>query len=648
MKQLIYILLILLLPLSVSVYAQEENNRKSKLLRELARTPHGTARLEILEELTQATKSQPQVRIYYIDQLLKEAEKQKNDFFKCKAYLFRIYIAYNLYDTKTLHYWFSYLEPLARKNDYYDLLFQGQRCVIDFFQLSGEYEKEESESLAMLKMAKQVNSKIGMATAYIALGHAYMITYRSEEALFAFEQAYNLYAKMDDAAVILEVLNYLIEASHSTKNYAKWLKYIKLEEEWINRTIDDPKRNYSAEGCLFIMYIHYVEYYTITGDMQKAGQYYQLADNSYRASRESGIYEDFYRRIGSIYLQKSGQYDKALLQVDTLITLIRSVSSPIYYNVIGVRAEILYAMGRDEEALHLFKAAKVGSDSVQLKILNKQTEQVEKMHNVYLLQLEKERSYHYRQITILSFLAIAILTTVGFIIYSYRSRRKLKYDEIEMRRMTHEAELANVAKERFLSNISTSISQPLDKVVESSLLLASEQKIEEEQRIDLSEIINTTSSDLMQLINDILDLSRLEAGMMRFSISDVEIFSLMQDAATGASIKHGKKIDISCPESVLFWSNIDGIRLLNVFNNLFYAVLPGKELRVAMEVSEDKTELAIKIYNTLLASHDLSQEQIIRNEINRMIIEFFKGTYENKVDEQIPFVYFTVKGTVMC
>ena len=190
--------------------------------------------------------------------------------------------------------------------------------------------------------------------------------------------------------------------------------------------------------------------------------------------------------------------------------------------------------------------------------------------------------------------------------------------------MTDEVELANSAKERFLSNISTSISQPLDEVVGNSLLLASERQIEDQQRVAISEVINKTSSDLMQLINNILDLSRLEAGMMRFILSDVEIFSLIQDAATGTSIGNGRKINIVCPQSALFWSHIDGPRLSNVFNNLFAFVISGKELQVAIEVNQEGTELMIKVYGTLLAHQNLSQDMIIRNEINRMIISILK------------------------
>ena len=642
MKHLFYILVGVFLLLSLGVRAQE--TRKKELLRELVKSPQDTTRLTILYELSVATKYQPLVRIYYLDQLMKEADKQKNDFFKCQAYLNRIFMAYNSLDTQALHYWFSLLEPLTRKNNFYDLQFQGKRCVIDFFQLSGDYEKEESESKLLLQEAEKAGSMIGMVVALQSLGNAYIVTYRDEEALAAYEKAYVLSCKIDNPALTLEIIHSVTEVIQKIKDYPKWLKYIKLEEDCINESIRHSKVNFSLQSCILMMYIHYVAYYTKVGDMDMAKHYYHLADSTYRTLPEAGLYQEYYARVSSDYLRKSGQYEKALPQVDTLMMLFRPVSPLSYNAAFEERGEILHLMGRDAEALDLLKVAKKRRDSLQIELLNTQTEQVKSIHDVYVLQQEKDRNHRYLQIIIISFLVVSIITITVFIIYTYRARRKLERDEAEMRKMAYEVELANSAKERFLSNISTSISQPLDMVVESSLLLASGQQIEDKQRVEISEVINKTSADLMQLINNILDLSRLEAGMMRFVLSDVEVFSLIQDAVAGNSIEFGRKINIVCPQSVLFWSHIDGPRLLNVFNNLFAVAIPGKELQVSIEVNEEETELMIKVYGTLLASQGLSQDMIIRNEINRMIINHFEGVYESKTEAQTPYIYFTVRG----
>lgn len=489
-----------------------------------------------------------------------------------------------------------------------------------------------------------MGSKQGMIMGYQSLGNAYFISYRYEEASQAFEKGYRLSSELGSESSSLGLLNSLITVSERVNDVDNWLKYIKLEEKTLQKKIQVSSINPATQSAIFMMYVHYLAYYVRVGKMEEASRYYQLAEKSYYASGESGIYKEYFMRIGSSYFNKSKQYDKALAYSDTLLDLLRPVSGLAYNDALTAHASILFSMGRDKEALYNFKEAKAGRDSSQLQILNTQTEQVKTIHNIYLLELEKEQNKQYLQWSILVFLIISILTIASFIIYRYRISRRLKRDENEMRKMTNEVEQANQAKERFLSNISTSIGKPLDTVVENSLFLASDQKIDDNKRIVISEVISKTSAELMQLINHILDLSRLEAGMMRFILSDVEVFSLIQDAATGISIEQKRKINIVCPQSALFWSHIDGPRLLNVFNNLFVSVLPDRELQVVVEVSEDETELMIKVYGSSLTSRDLSQELIILNEINRMIINHFKGVYENKPNARTPYVYFTING----
>ena len=644
MKYIFYIVSIILL-FTFATQAKGQEDKKNRLLVELVKAPHDSTRLKILDKLTEATKYAPQVRLYYIDRLLKEAELQNNDYYKCQVYLYRMYMAYNMYDVASVNHWNSLLEPIALKMKDYDILFKGRRCVVDMLQVSGQYEREEAESLALLSEAKKVDSKEGMKLGYMTLGNAYYITYRYKEALLAFEKAYQFSKEQGgNPALDLEIINSLIVLAEKLNDQPAWLKYIRLEESCIENSIKEDKVNYGLNSSLFVMYIHYVAYYIKTDNLDEAGRYYELAEKNYYASNEGGIYEEFFMRIGSAYQLAIKQYDKALALSDTLLALLRPISPYAYNEALAAHAQILFAMGRDNEALYSFKLAKNGSDSSQLQILNTQTEQVKNIHNVYLLELEKEKNRHYLLLSVISFLILSILTVTGFIVYTYRSRRKLQRDEAEMRQMTHEVELANQAKERFLSNVSTSIGEPLDMVVDSSLLLASDRKFDDSERAVISEVINKTSAELMQLINNILDLSRLEAGMMRFILSDVEVFSLINDAATGASIEQGKKINIVCPQSALFWSHIDGTRLLNVFNNLFVSALPGKELQVSVEVNEDETELKIRIYGTSLAARELSQEQIIRNEINRMIVNHFEGEYANHAEARTPYVYFTVKG----
>ena len=71
--------------------------------------------------------------------------------------------------------------------------------------------------------------------------------------------------------------------------------------------------------------------------------------------------------------------------------------------------------------------------------------------------------------------------------------------------------------------MSYNIRIPLNNVVGFSQLLSTDNELDEEERKEYSGIIQTNSGELIQLVNDVLDLSRLEANMMKFQLQDCNV-----------------------------------------------------------------------------------------------------------------------------
>ena len=104
---------------------------------------------------------------------------------------------------------------------------------------------------------------------------------------------------------------------------------------------------------------------------------------------------------------------------------------------------------------------------------------------------------------------------------------RLKKAEAELNRAREKAENADRSKSAFLANMSHEIRTPLNAIVGFSELLASAST--EEEKTQFLEIVHSNNELLQQLIADILDLSKIEAGTLEFTFSEVDVNQLMFD-----------------------------------------------------------------------------------------------------------------------
>ncbi len=172
--------------------------------------------------------------------------------------------------------------------------------------------------------------------------------------------------------------------------------------------------------------------------------------------------------------------------------------------------------------------------------------------------------------------------------------------QLDRIRLIAKTEAASRAKSAFISNMSHELRTPLNAIIGFTQYLIAYEELTEEQR-EIIGNIESSASYLLEMINDILDIAKIEAGKMEAHIEEFELGVLLEEITT--MLKHlteqkGLELHFSKPKERIVMHNDSKFVKQIIVNLLSNAIKFTKEGYIQLDVKQKESKVEIVIHDT--------------------------------------------------
>jgi hypothetical protein len=442
----------------------------------------------------------------------------------------------------------------------------------------GRYNQAISLYYKSLFIFQNLHNRIGEANTLNNIGLIFQLQKQYNRAIYYFKKSQQIGEEVNDKNILANAYNNIAicyqEGSKPNEARINFAKVLQIDLEQNN-----PRNialSYNNMGV--------VE--TDLGNFAKAKWYLQMSLSIKQKLASYARLGNTYGNLATVY-RGLNQYDSAIYCLNKAIQYAKKDEAyPTLLEVYKEYAKVEELKSNSDKALIWVKRYSALSDSlkqaevaVRLQQFEDDFKQLRAEKSISEIESEKERSVLKSGI----FLLIALVVFISFIflaIYASRIKEKntnlqfkqkkievqnkiLQVKNIEVLQAKEVAEDAANAKSQFISTISHEIRTPLNAIIGVTNLL--HQSAPSKEQIENLNILKISSDNLLSLVNNILDFSKLEAGKMQLETIDFNLRNLALDVKDLFSIKASEK----------------GIELLVSFDEKIPTVIKGDPLRIS-------------------------------------------------------------------
>lgn len=471
-----------------------------------------------------------------------------------------------------------------------------------FYWYRSDFSKAIEDALSMMRLYERLDDSMGLFEADLTLAGIYMSWEDFEKAEAYMSKALELAdlnkSKVDFGQLYHKVAFLKLQQDNKTQEGIEFaMKSLAIVKQ----------RNdlYGMSQCYFLLAKANLE----TGDTQATLSYYQKTIHFSKLSNSPNGQSDIvaaHEGMAEIYI-RTKEYAKASLHLDTAFQIARPIGSINMINRIYHDRSLLYeSTGNFKEALKYEKLNRNLSDSLvnaekSRQITEAQTkyETEKKEQEIVLLEQKNKTQTLWRN----SLIAGLLLTiTSALIIYGLqRARTRNARQLLETKELlVKEMEQADQVKSRFFANISHEFRTPLTLILNPVEEKLSGGDLAQKDKISFQSI-RRSANRLLQLVNQILELSKLESGFMKLHAQPgnlhhfiTPILSLFDSMADVSHVQYIKNIQAS-EETVLFDADKLEKVLNNLLSNAFKFSPKGSVVRVDVITTEKERSVALML-----------------------------------------------------